>query len=108
MYKQLLNKINKGYSVNFFSYKEEGFDVSDFENVIFRGENISYFYSDMADIEPNRNKDIKNHFQVNEAILKNHLKNMVENTIYNKEYFKLIKFQKDIKNKVIYIEFKKI
>lgn len=97
MYNQLLNKVNKGYVINFFSYKEEGSVLSEFESVVIRKDRLSYFYED----EPAKRLHGK-------ETIKSYLKKMVENTIYNKENFKLLSFKKDIKNKVISIDFKKI
>lgn len=97
MYNQLLNKINKGYVINFFSYREEESVLSEFESVVIRKDRLSYFYED----EPTKRL-------CGEKAIKEYLKKMVEHTLYNKENFKLLAFKKDTKNKVISIDFKKI
>ena len=97
MYNQLLNKMNKGYTINFFSYKEEGSVLSEFESVVIRKDRLTFFYED----EPAKRI-------YGEKTIKEYLKKMVENTLYNKDCFKLIEFKKDAETKTIHIEFKKI
>ena len=96
MYNKLLNKIKKGYVVNFFSYKEDDLKVLEFESVVIREDRLTYFYEDEPAKRLYGNK-----------IIKDYLKKMVENTLYNKENFELIAFKKDVKTKTIYIDFKK-